>query len=229
MGPENTSREWVCLCFLRSYMTDHKTWENHPGGESVSVFPEKLHDWSWDLKTFQEVSLSQCFLRSCMTDHGTWKHIQIVSVSWEVAWLIMGPEYTFREWVYFCVSWEAAWLIMGPGNISSLWVCLCVSWEVTWLIMRPENHPGGESVPVFPEKLHDWSWDLKTHPDCECFLRSCMTGHGTMGPENTSRLWVHLCVSWEVASWCYDFERVILPFDSRDQKSFKVSSRVGRP
>ena len=28
---------------------------------------------------------------------------------------------------------------------------------------------------------------------------------------------------------CYDFERVILLFDSRDQKSFKVSSRVGRP
>ena len=36
-------------------------------------------------------------------------------------------------------------------------------------------------------------------------------------------------MAWMQMSQCYDFERVILLFDSRDQKSFTVSSRVERP
>ena len=74
MGPENTSSLWVCLCvpwevawlimglkthpesesvFVFFEMLHDWSWDlkTHPGSESVSVFSEKLHDWSWDLNT----------------------------------------------------------------------------------------------------------------------------------------------------------------------------------
>ena len=183
MGPENTSRVWVCLCFLRSCMTDHGTWnisrewvssvfpeklhdwwwdlKTHPGCESVSMFPEKLHDWSWDLKT-------ECESVSMFPE--------------KLHELIMGPENTSSLWVCLCVSWEVGWLIMGPENTSREWVCLCFlrSWMTdhgTW------KHIQDVSLSVC--FLRSWMTDHGTWKHIQgvslsvCFLRSWMTDHGT--------------------------------------------------
>ena len=144
---------------LHVWSWDLKT---HPESESVSVFPEKLHDWSWDLKTHpvgESVSVFPEKLHDWSWDLKTHPDSESVSVF---------PE-KLHDW----------------------------SWGL-------KTHPDSESISVFPEKLHDWSWDLKTHPDSECFLRSCMTDHGAW--KHIQDVSLCLCFLWSwLHDWCAQF------------------------
>ena len=113
------------------------------------------------------------------------------------------------------------------------WVC--DYWQLN-NNMVPDNYP----LPKIDEILSDWAkgkiwakldmtdsfFQMCMHPD-DIKYTAVSTPQGAfewlvmpMGFRNTPT--IHQC-------HCYDFERVILLFDSRDQKSFKVSSRVWRP